>query len=72
MIHHIPLWFAAKYGMRLSRPCLSICHYHTIEAVQNVLDNGARHLLVGLGLLASFVENVVKEEISIFVILAQK
>ena len=67
---HIPLRFAAKYGVSLSRPSLSISHYNTIKTIENILNNGSGYLLVCFSLLAPFVKYMVKEKISVFIILA--
>ena len=72
LVHHVSLWFAAEYGMCLSRSSLTICHDYSIEAVEYILNNRPSNLLICLSLLAALVQNMIKEEISIFVILPQE
>jgi hypothetical protein len=62
--------FTSKYGMCLPRTCLSICHYHSIESIKDVLNDRFSNLLIRKCLIWFTIEHTIKEEVSSVILLA--
>jgi len=61
----IQITFTSKDCMSFARSCLSICHDHTVETIEHIVDNWCSDLRIRLILAGIHLEDTIKAKISL-------
>lgn len=64
LVVQLSAWFASKDCVCLTRSCLAVRHYYSVESIQNVLHYGLRELRIGDSLVTLHIEHVIEHIVS--------